>query len=169
MDDVLIVVGLLVFGSSLFCLCCYKVSNLLYMLYHIDDVESVAGDISAAAITTATAALAVAAPSNTAAAPNPASPPVDKTDAAKHAIKNNGTVSTGTGIYAHLNHVAAASRASNTPVSPDVEGKATSMITLVPSSSSVSLANEHKKIQKAGKQSLFFFKIVALWLFLAWF
>ena len=25
MDDVLIVVGLLLFGSSLFCLCCYKV------------------------------------------------------------------------------------------------------------------------------------------------
>ena len=68
MDDVLIVVGLLLFGSSLFCLCCYKVSNLLYMLYHIDDVESVAGDISTAAITTATAALAVVAPSNTAAA-----------------------------------------------------------------------------------------------------
>jgi hypothetical protein len=29
MDDVLIVVGLLLFGSSLFCLCCYKVSNLV--------------------------------------------------------------------------------------------------------------------------------------------
>ena len=62
MDDVLIVVGLLVFGSSLFCLCCYKVSNLLYMLYHIDDAESSTGDISTAAVTTANAALAVAAP-----------------------------------------------------------------------------------------------------------
>ena len=37
MDDVYVVVGLLLFGSLLFCLCCYKVSNLLYMLYHIDD------------------------------------------------------------------------------------------------------------------------------------
>jgi len=34
---VLIVAGLLLFGSLLFCLCCYKVSNLLYLLYHIDD------------------------------------------------------------------------------------------------------------------------------------
>lgn len=33
------VVGLLFFGSLLFCLCCYKVSNLLYMLYHIDDTH----------------------------------------------------------------------------------------------------------------------------------
>ena len=37
MDDVYTVIGLLLFGSFLFCLCCYKVSNLLYMLYHIDD------------------------------------------------------------------------------------------------------------------------------------
>ena len=37
MDDVWVVIGLLLFGSLLFCLCCYKVSNLLYMLYHIDD------------------------------------------------------------------------------------------------------------------------------------
>ena len=37
MDDVWLVIGLLLFGSLLFCLCCYKVSNLLYMLYHIDD------------------------------------------------------------------------------------------------------------------------------------
>ena len=37
MDDVFVIVGLLLFGSLLFCLCCYKVSNLLYMLYHIDD------------------------------------------------------------------------------------------------------------------------------------
>ena len=153
MDDVLIVVGLLLFGSSLFCLCCYKVSNLLYMLYHIDDVESVAGDISTAAITTATAALAVVAPSNTAAAPNPASPSMDKTDIARHTIKNNGTVATG--IYAHLNHAASGTRTSNTPVSPDVEGKATSMITLVPSSSSSSLADELKMMQKAGRLSYF--------------
>ena len=40
MDDVYVVVGLLLFGSLLFCLCCYKVSNLLYMLYHIDDTEA---------------------------------------------------------------------------------------------------------------------------------
>ena len=40
MDDVYVIVGLLLFGSLLFCLCCYKVSNLLYMLYHIDDTES---------------------------------------------------------------------------------------------------------------------------------
>ena len=39
MDDVYVVIGLLLFGSLLFCLCCYKVSNLLYMLYHIDDVD----------------------------------------------------------------------------------------------------------------------------------
>ncbi|XP_059095358.1 uncharacterized protein LOC131890097 [Tigriopus californicus] len=39
MDDVYVVVGLLFFGSLLFCLCCYKVSNLLYMLYHIDDTH----------------------------------------------------------------------------------------------------------------------------------
>ena len=36
-DDVWVVITLLAFGSLLFCLCCYKVSNLLYMLYHIDD------------------------------------------------------------------------------------------------------------------------------------
>ena len=39
MDDVYVVVSLLAFGSLLFCLCCYKISNLLYMLYHIDDQE----------------------------------------------------------------------------------------------------------------------------------
>uniref|UniRef100_A0A0K2TXD0 Uncharacterized protein n=1 Tax=Lepeophtheirus salmonis TaxID=72036 RepID=A0A0K2TXD0_LEPSM len=39
MDDVWLVIGLLLFGSLLFCLCCYKVTNLLYMLYHIDDTE----------------------------------------------------------------------------------------------------------------------------------
>ena len=107
MDDVLIVVGLLLFGSSLFCLCCYKVSNLLYMLYHIDDVESVAGDISTAAVSTATAALAVVAPPNSSAS-KPTSPPiVDKSDSAKNVIKNNGTVVTGIGansVYSHLNN-----------------------------------------------------------------
>ncbi len=40
MDDVYVIIGLLLFGSLLFCLCCYKVSNLLYMLYHIDDAAS---------------------------------------------------------------------------------------------------------------------------------
>ena len=40
MDDVYVVIGLLSFGSLLFCLCCYKVTNLLYMLYHIDDNEA---------------------------------------------------------------------------------------------------------------------------------
>lgn len=44
MDDVWVVIGLLLFGSLLFCLCCYKVTNLLYMLYHIDDAtESLTG------------------------------------------------------------------------------------------------------------------------------
>ena len=39
-----VVITLLAFGSLLFCLCCYKVSNLLYMLYHIDDsTESLTG------------------------------------------------------------------------------------------------------------------------------
>ena len=37
MDDLWVAIGLLLFGILLFCLCCYKVSNLLYMLYHIDD------------------------------------------------------------------------------------------------------------------------------------
>ena len=65
MDDVLIVVALLLFGSSLFCLCCYKVSNLLYMLYHIDDSDSVTGDTSNAAVaisSVAAAPLAVSTP-----------------------------------------------------------------------------------------------------------
>ena len=45
MDDVWLVIGLLLFGSLLFCLCCYKVTNLLYMLYHIDDAtESLTGN-----------------------------------------------------------------------------------------------------------------------------
>ena len=49
MEDVWVVISLLLFGSLLFCLCCYKVTNLLYMLYHIDDAtESLTGnDITA--------------------------------------------------------------------------------------------------------------------------
>ncbi len=56
MDDVWVVIGLLLFGSLLFCLCCYKVTNLLYMLYHIDDTDSLttAAELTSAA-TTATA------------------------------------------------------------------------------------------------------------------
>ncbi|QQP50574.1 Uncharacterized protein FKW44_011612, partial [Caligus rogercresseyi] len=46
MDDVWLILGLLLFGSLLFCLCCYKVTNLLYMLYHIDDTEIESLDIS---------------------------------------------------------------------------------------------------------------------------
>jgi hypothetical protein len=76
------------------------------MLYHIDDVESVAGDISTAAISTATAALAVVAPPIPPPS-NPGSPPLDKPDSVKNTIKNNGTVTTGIGpnsIYSHLNN-----------------------------------------------------------------
>ena len=70
MDDVWVVIGLLLFGSLLFCLCCYKVSNLLYMLYHIDDdPDSTAhaaggtGDLTAvgvASVANAAASLVVA-------------------------------------------------------------------------------------------------------------
>ncbi len=55
MDDVWVVICLLLFGSLLFCLCCYKVTNLLYMLYHIDDSDS----LTANELTTATTATAV--------------------------------------------------------------------------------------------------------------
>ena len=58
MDDVWVVIGLLLFGSLLFCLCCYKVTNLLYMLYHIDDSTE---SLTANDITNATTASAVAA------------------------------------------------------------------------------------------------------------
>ena len=47
MDDVWVVIGLLLFGSLLFCLCCYKVTNLLYMLYHIDDDQESQGQPAA--------------------------------------------------------------------------------------------------------------------------
>ena len=151
MDDVLIVVGLLLFGSSLFCLCCYKVSNLLYMLYHIDDAESAAGDISTAAVTSATAALAVAAPTS-ASPPKLNSCPEDKLKQVKHVVKNNGAVTSGMGaesIYSHLNNYI-----KQTPpqvqASPDVDGKATSMLTLIPSSSTTSLANDLRQLHKAG-------------------
>ena len=61
MDDVWVVIGLLLFGSLLFCLCCYKVTNLLYMLYHIDDAtESLTGnDIAASTAAAAAHAAAV--------------------------------------------------------------------------------------------------------------
>jgi hypothetical protein len=56
MDDVWVVIGLLLFGSLLFCLCCYKVTNLLYMLYHIDDTtESLTGNDLATAVTNSAA------------------------------------------------------------------------------------------------------------------
>ena len=58
MDDVWVVIGLLLFGSLLFCLCCYKVTNLLYMLYHIDDSTE---SLTANDINNATTASAVAA------------------------------------------------------------------------------------------------------------
>ena len=68
MDDVWVVIGLLLFGSLLFCLCCYKVSNLLYMLYHIDDdPDSTApnpgggtGDLTAVGVASAANAAAAA-------------------------------------------------------------------------------------------------------------
>ena len=68
MDDVWVVIGLLLFGSLLFCLCCYKVSNLLYMLYHIDDdPESTApnpaggtGDLTAVGVASVANAAAAA-------------------------------------------------------------------------------------------------------------
>lgn len=68
MDDVWVVIGLLLFGSLLFCLCCYKVTNLLYMLYHIDDsTESLtANDINNATTASAVAAAAASAASNAA-------------------------------------------------------------------------------------------------------
>ena len=140
MDDVLIVVGLLVFGSSLFCLCCYKVSNLLYMLYHIDDAESSTGDISSAAVTTANAALAVAAP------PKVSLSPEEKVGA----VKNNGTVLTG--INSHFGnpqHVPTIKQVLHPQASPGV-GASTSMLTLVPSSSTNSLTHENKNLHKAG-------------------
>ena len=157
MDDVLIVVGLLLFGSSLFCLCCYKVSNLLYMLYHIDDAESTAGDITTAAVTSATAALAVAAPTSSASAVKLNSE--DKLKSIKNAVKNNGTVTSGMGgesIYSHLNNYikhSAGPALPPTQPSPDVDGKATSMLTLVPSSSTNSLANDLKQLHKAGNST----------------
>lgn len=71
MDDVWVVIGLLLFGSLLFCLCCYKVTNLLYMLYHIDDsTESLtANDITnttASAVAAAASAATVNAASSAA-------------------------------------------------------------------------------------------------------
>ena len=68
MDDVWVVIGLLLFGSLLFCLCCYKVSNLLYMLYHIDDDPDSAapnpgggtGDLTAVGVASAANAAAAA-------------------------------------------------------------------------------------------------------------
>ena len=69
MDDVWVVIGLLLFGSLLFCLCCYKVSNLLYMLYHIDDdpdstapnpAGGVPGDLTAVGVASAANAAAAA-------------------------------------------------------------------------------------------------------------
>ena len=58
-DDVWVVITLLAFGSLLFCLCCYKVSNLLYMLYHIDDsTESLTGPGGAGPADAAAIALA---------------------------------------------------------------------------------------------------------------
>ena len=36
----LLFIFLLAFGCLLICLCCYKISNLLYVLYRIDDDES---------------------------------------------------------------------------------------------------------------------------------
>ena len=68
MDDVWVVIGLLLFGSLLFCLCCYKVSNLLYMLYHIDDDPDstapnpggVTGDLTAVGVASVANAAAAA-------------------------------------------------------------------------------------------------------------
>jgi hypothetical protein len=65
MDDVWVVIGLLLFGSLLFCLCCYKVTNLLYMLYHIDDsTDSLTGhdliSVTTASAVTTSGALAAA-------------------------------------------------------------------------------------------------------------
>ena len=141
MDDVLIVVGLLVFGSSLFCLCCYKVSKLLYMLYHIDDAESSTGDISTAAVTTANAALAVAAPTKVSLSPE------EKVGA----VKNNGTVLTGINShFVNQQHVPTVKQVHHQQASPGVVGASTSMLTLVPSSSTNSLTHENKNLHKAG-------------------
>lgn len=40
MDNVIIILFLLAIGLIILCLCCYKISNLLYILYHIEDSNS---------------------------------------------------------------------------------------------------------------------------------
>jgi len=47
--NVLIVIGLILFGVLVFCLCCYKVTNLLYQLFTIDSQDL---DLSSPARTT---------------------------------------------------------------------------------------------------------------------
>ncbi len=112
------------------------------------------------AVSSAAAALAVAAPQTTPAAASKISlSPEEKI------VKNNGAVKTGAGAdYTHLNNFVSSS--SNAPQhqhhhhthqgsqkpSPDVDNRASiSMLTLVPSSSTTSLINETKQIHKAGK------------------
>ena len=119
------------------------------------------------AVTSAAAALAVAAPQTAAAAPSKINlSPEEKI------VKNNGAVKTGAGAdYTLLNNFVSSSHVSqqqqqqqhhthhgSQKPSPDVDNRASiSMLTLVPSSSTTSLINETKQIHKAGKSQFFYF------------
>ena len=118
------------------------------------------------AVTSAAAALAVAAPQTAAAAPSKINlSPEEKI------VKNNGAVKTGAGAdYTLLNNFVSSSNVSqqqqqqhhthhgSQKPSPDVDNRASiSMLTLVPSSSTTSLINETKQIHKAGKSQFFYF------------
>ena len=80
MEDLWAAIGLLLFGVLLFCLCCYKVSNLLYMFYNINvDPNSIAlspgrgtGDLTEAEVNSVVnAAVAAAIVNTTATSVNP--------------------------------------------------------------------------------------------------
>jgi hypothetical protein len=65
-------------------------------------------------------------------------------------VKNNGTVLTG--INSHFGNHHHVPTVKQVQASPGVVGASTSMLTLVPSSSTTSLTHENKNLHKAGKK-----------------
>jgi len=70
--------------------------------------------------------------------------------------KNNGSVLTGKGsFYSHTNHLSRrpTEEVSSFHHSPGAKGTSMSLITLVPSSSTISLTNKQRNLQKTGSVS----------------